>query len=278
MREGAKWVFTEHYTCVYPEETALPSVDMGRLYRYEMRGDTVIDGVSYIKCYRISMSRDTLWGTMGNEIRIGLECSDVTPAVCLRQDGRKVFYRVPGGSSEWPLYDFGGPDVLPGYHMAFEHCSPVNVAGYECDRYELYQNRHISYFVEGVGTVSEQEGELLYPFMPLVPGLEYTLHGMSHVEDDGGDVIFMGPNYGKYDDETDLRGDVNGDGLVDVDDLNADINELFRYNGIQSNTEFGEDEENFWVVPFKRAADLTNDGYVDVEDVNAVVNRIVRKW
>ena len=277
VREGARWVFTEQYTCIYPEEMAQPSVDMGRLYRYEMRGDTVIDGVTYTKCYRISMSRDTLWGTMGYELQRGLTCSEVTPAACLRQDGRKVFYRMPGGTSEWPLYDFEGPDVLPGYHMTFNHCTPVDVAGYECERYELYQGRHISYFIEGIGTVSEQEGELLYPNLSLVPGLEYTLHGMSHVEDADGDVVFMGPNYGKYDDETDLRGDVNGDGLVDVEDLNAVINELFRFSAIQSNTVFGEDEEIFWVVPFKRAADLNNDGYIDIADVNAVVNHIVRK-
>ena len=278
VREGVKWVHTEYYNCAYPDVDWHPEVSMGRLYRYEMHGDTVIDGTLYTKCYRISMSRDTRWGTMGNEMRMGLLCSPDSPAVCLRQEGRTVYYRMPGGS-ERILYDFESPNVIPDYNVSLSHGIPVEVAGYVCEVYEVigYVNRRICRIIEGIGSVSEKEGELLYPVYEYPLGLEFSYHGLSHVEDANGDVIFVGPNYGLYDDETDLLGDVNRDGVVDVDDLNAAINEVFRFNEIWNNTTFGEDEEDYYVVPFKRAADLNNDGCVDISDVNAVVNIMVGK-
>ena len=275
VREGAKWVHTEYYECTYPDTDWQPQVIMGRLYRYEMRGDTVIDGTAYTKCYRISMSRNTLWGTMGHEMQRGLSCSASTPVACMRQEGRTVYYRLPGGR-ELKLYDFEGSDVLPNYRVEMTSGLPVEVAGCECEVYFVHD--YSCRIIEGIGSVSEMEGELLFPVFDYPLGLEYSFHGLAYVEDADGDVIFMGPNYGMYDDETDLRGDLDGNGVVDVDDLNAAINEVFRYNKIVDNTTFGEDEEYFYVVPFKRAADHNNDGYVDIADVNAVVNRMVHKY
>ena len=59
-------------------------------------------------------------------------------------------------------------------------------------------------------------------------------------------------------DQQHLQGDVNGDGLVDIDDVNAIINAIL---GI---TEWHSDY------------DLTGDGIVDVDDVNAIINIILR--
>ena len=90
VSEGLRWVYAEHHVNVWiAEEYGLPSINEGRLYRYEMRGDTVIDSKTYKKCYCISMSRQPLWDT------VGVHCSNEVPAACLRQDGYEVYCRFP---------------------------------------------------------------------------------------------------------------------------------------------------------------------------------------
>lgn len=59
--------------------------------------------------------------------------------------------------------------------------------------------------------------------------------------------------------EETLIGDVNGDGVVDIDDVNIVVNVLL---------------EN---VPFIAAADITGDGNVDIDDVNRVINAILNQ-
>ena len=58
-----------------------------------------------------------------------------------------------------------------------------------------------------------------------------------------------------------LRGDVNGDGVVDVDDLNIVINIMIRKATLER-----------WP-----AADLDGTGVVDVDDLNHVINIMIRK-
>ena len=55
-------------------------------------------------------------------------------------------------------------------------------------------------------------------------------------------------------------GDVNGDGVVDVADVNAAINII-----LEIKTE----------ADYNGNADLTDDGVVDVSDVNAIINIIL---
>ena len=60
-----------------------------------------------------------------------------------------------------------------------------------------------------------------------------------------------------------LRGDITGEGIVDVDDVNALINIIL------GKTEVTADE--------RAIADLTGDGIVDVDDVNTLINIILGK-
>ena len=60
--------------------------------------------------------------------------------------------------------------------------------------------------------------------------------------------------------ETGVKGDVNGDGKVDVEDVNAAINIILELKNSSD---------------YKGNADLTGDGKVDVEDVNAIINIIL---
>lgn len=57
-----------------------------------------------------------------------------------------------------------------------------------------------------------------------------------------------------------LRGDVTGDGIIDVDDVNAVINIILG----------GPDDT-------EHRADLTGEGIIDVDDVNALINIILNK-
>ena len=65
---------------------------------------------------------------------------------------------------------------------------------------------------------------------------------------------------GEYVEPQTLKGDVNGDGKVDVEDVNAVINIILELKSAKD---------------YKGVADVTGDGKVDVEDVNAIINIIL---
>ena len=58
-----------------------------------------------------------------------------------------------------------------------------------------------------------------------------------------------------------IKGDVDGSGIVDVDDVNAVINLILNYNQYKDQ--------------YPGSADLDNNGIVDVDDVNAIINIIL---
>lgn len=58
-----------------------------------------------------------------------------------------------------------------------------------------------------------------------------------------------------------VRGDIDGNGLVDVEDVNAAINIVLKLNNSSD---------------YPGSADLDNNGIVDVEDVNAIINIILK--
>ncbi|MBR1803400.1 MAG: M6 family metalloprotease domain-containing protein [Muribaculaceae bacterium] len=60
-----------------------------------------------------------------------------------------------------------------------------------------------------------------------------------------------------------IEGDVNGDGKVDVEDVNAVINIILK---------------NKTLTDFTGECDVNNDGKVDVEDVNAIINIILKVY
>ena len=81
---------------------------------------------------------------------------------------------------------------------------------------------------------------------------------------DADDVSYKSANtyvtYVYFDKE--LRGDVNADGVVDVDDANAILNIIIRKKTASS---------------YAGKADANGDGLVDVDDLNIVINTILRR-
>ena len=57
------------------------------------------------------------------------------------------------------------------------------------------------------------------------------------------------------------NGDINGSGLIDVEDVNATINIILKLNSISD---------------YPGSADMNGDGVIDVEDVNALINIILK--
>ena len=84
LREGVKWVYLEKFHGM-TEDFSDATVDT-RFYTIELKGDTVVDGNTYKKCYRYS---DTEWDY---DLCIeGINCSKSEPAALLREEGRVVY-------------------------------------------------------------------------------------------------------------------------------------------------------------------------------------------
>lgn len=54
-----------------------------------------------------------------------------------------------------------------------------------------------------------------------------------------------------------VPGDINGDGVADVDDINEMINTILR-------------------ALYRQSCDVNNDGFVDVDDLNELINIVLR--
>ena len=65
----------------------------------------------------------------------------------------------------------------------------------------------------------------------------------------------------EYSENEYARGDVNGDGIIDVEDVNAVINIILKVVSADA---------------YPGKADVNDDGIIDVEDVNSVINIILK--
>lgn len=65
----------------------------------------------------------------------------------------------------------------------------------------------------------------------------------------------------EYSENEYARGDVNGDNIIDVEDVNAVINVILKVSAADA---------------YPGVCDVNGDGIVDVEDVNAIINIILK--
>ena len=99
-------------------------------------------------------------------------------------------------------------------------------------------------------------------------GLKITFDGGNAIITAGGETTQIALSTLDYMEFTDTQhhegtyatGDVDGSGIVDVDDVNAIINVILGNNAISD---------------YKGNADVDGSGIVDVDDVNAVINIIL---
>ena len=257
LREGVKWVcFETKYAedCGYYEECDL-------FYAIEVKGDSIVDGTTYKKCYRYPLSE---WE------KPFIKSSTKEPIALLREEGTKVYIISSKDNSFYEGQDYywypiwknmlEGQDGILYDFSDSDHFDPLGeteVEGRICKTYEFTGGYMEGVFVEGIGYDSQEDGDLLLPgyLGPFTVGYTYSCIGLHHVEDAAGNIIYKGANYGKY-----ARRDMNGDRKLDVEDVNAVINLIL---------------ETADPSQYETSGDANSDGKVDVEDVNAAINFIL---
>ena len=258
LREGVKWVNLE---TVYSQEGEEYS-EYDLFYVVEVKGDTVIDGITYKKCYRYPRM------TWDKPL---IDCSTTEPIAILREEAPKVYIRSSkdsyyglGEERFWGdifiNIDYGEEAVLYDFsdQGRFQPIGTAEVAGQPCQTFKFKDEPGLAgVFVEGVGYDSSIDGDLLFPgYMgPYTAGVKYSSIGLHHVEDADGNIIYKGANYGKC-----ARLDMDWNTKLDVEDVNAVINLILKES---KPSQYG------------RSADANGDGRVDVEDVNALINAIL---
>ena len=268
LREGVKWTYAEEFHDLYNINEGDANLSDSRTYSIKLQGDTVIDGTTYKKCYRIC-DNEVSWTELAfNKSR---------PVAVLREEGMKVYGRMLmvndlefetiywqnvdsnkdgicwdeelNCSDEGLIYDFESP-------KDFSLASTTEISGIICNVFtqdEVGDGK----IIEGIGYDDAKCGDLLCPLKGYQTGLFYTTTGLHHVENSDGNIIY----YGMAFNGDAVSGDVDGSGIVDVSDVNAVINII-----LNRNTQ----------ADYPGNADLTSDGYIDVEDVNAIINIILK--
>ncbi|MBO4871348.1 MAG: hypothetical protein J5565_05140 [Muribaculaceae bacterium] len=259
LREGVKWVCTEVFTNDWVR------VKDDRLYTYELKGDTVINGKTYKKCY---------WGTNQPSNKFYFSRWDPNrPLVGLREEDRQVYgvviqhefdyetewswLPIRNNSTEMLVYDFD--TYTNGMYLWDE----VEVAGNQCDVMSGYINYFSRTIVESVGNVAYNSDLLMVD--DLCTCGYNTEHSLHHLEDADGNVLYKGPSYnhGFW-----TKGDFKRNGKVDVEDVNFIINYILQQ--LPKDGYYDDYPEHM-----KAWCDLNEDGKVDIEDVNMVINTIL---
>ncbi|MBP3738694.1 MAG: hypothetical protein J6I72_06555 [Muribaculaceae bacterium] len=231
LREGVKWVYAESYTD-YAEDATMQDMNTetrNRLYTIEVKGDTIIDGIGYKKVYRHSAD---LWNS--DWFYDVPDCSGIQPVACLREEGRTVYARTLNDPTheigEWfnqlksetsqghevILYDFQESE-----EGLFKRYGTVQIGAETKDTY--YSAEIGVVIAEGLGVI-EPGGELvMIDYVECRTGYPNDFVRLHHVEDADGNIIYKGEAYTEP-----ARGDLNGDGRVDVEDVNALINIILK--------------------------------------------------
>ena len=142
----------------------------------------------------------------------------------------------------------------------FVEVEPLTIEGMTCRRYAYMDDKGepLAYITEGIGFDSRDLGDLLTPFTlkpdPDADHQEYW--GLSHVIKDG-EIIYKGMRYHEDVVES-LEGDVNGDGVVNIEDLSALIDLLLESDPM-----------------FKHRYDVNGDGSLTISDVSALIDKLL---
>ena len=285
MQEGVKWV---------NERVVVSNGDTTRTrYTYEFKGSLQSGGNNFALCYRYEGEELDENATFvaylqeyfapnitGDRIRCNrlVETFENEPLNRTVAEGRNMI-RQPQSTNlvdRNHLYLFSGDysDVIsiPNHFIIsqkedflsrenFVEVQPL-VIGEDCCRRFAYlgeDGQPLAYVIEGIGFDSRDMGDLLTPFTRKPdPDADYQEWcGLSHVIKDG-QIIYKGMRYS----EQSTNGDVDGDQIVNINDVTQLINHLLNSDDSLN------DNLNF---------DVNGDRYVNISDVADLINILLTK-
>ena len=200
VREGVVW----HYN--YFVFVDLVVGGYSKEMKVQFKGDTLISGVSYKKCFLYET--ETL-------------PDDELPICCAREDNGKVMFTQPrhevldtlGSSfSNWDIfipgesyeengeiivYDFGDmSSFIDSLHGEIVSTTDASVNGMPVKKYSIsVYGAYECDFVEGVGVDGEHAGLLFAPLVMLMPGFSSEPMGLIKLTDLDGNVLYKGASY-----------------------------------------------------------------------------------
>ena len=224
-----------------------------------------------------------LIGELEDEVEVHVEISD-TPYqyqpwadwtlkgsgasnLVLAEDGTLSFDysggRAPYVEMKKEITFYGLPDTIG---LTFVSSIPVDYVQTDV-RNQLITKAHYVKYGEDAGYEAGQQHTVLFDLAEMggvdqVSTYPLTLHSIkfatSKTGETGSQTIQLKSLYAHYK-QHGVTGDINGDGKVDIADVNAVINAMLGKGGLTP------------------AADVTGDGKVDIADVNAVINLMLGK-
>ena len=260
VREGVRW------HTAYIENPGM----MESNYHYvdnkiEFRGDTILSGVTYKKCY---MYETTSWTPDARLICYAREASGKVMIV-YDEDHCDWFavdetYTIPGVycylTGERVFYDFSDMEGFVECWDTSDKIVSVDSIPFntnEVTRYVMADGyNHVYYIVEGVGC--DKPDHSVCPIMPFADpptGNVSRWGGLIMLTNLDDEPLYKGSLYEKY--RMQEYTDLNGDGKVDISDINEAINVMLGKSAA--------------------AADVNGDGACDIADVNAVINAMLGK-
>lgn len=262
-------------------------------YCIKVQGDSVVNGVTYKKVFRMLASSNYPDGWY----QPGFFVDKTIPAALMREangriyrlykhggpednerilDNFKYFLHLTDSTTEIVQYDFLCPDIyLLNGHQEFQlskyRRDDVVIDGtkrlvYREDLYDGDEWFEPHLLIEGLGMLygDLQGSDMLSPCRSGVKGYQPQL-GTYYVRSAEGAVLFYDDFYFDYDNEFNAVNnggdpyDFDRDGGFDIADVNRVINIMTKR----------QDDDRF------KTADLTFDGAVDIEDLNLMINRLV---
>lgn len=230
-------------------------------YTLTLRGDTTIDGKTYMKCYY-----ESIWsGTYGELANTNI------PVAYLREDGNKVYVikhpfnqifgldpALPEGNyierddwlefSYW-MYDFDDMNNCNGDDEPLTK-TVVTINGKRRNKFKNY----CFTIIEGIGP--DGRSNLITPICRIyTDGGISQPRGLVSMHDGNGNILYKGTAYNAY---KTWKGDVNADRQMNVSDVTTLVNMILG------------------VAPVgKHHADINGDGKINVSDITALINLLL---
>ncbi len=197
LQEGRVWV--NHIDCYdgyHPEEC------FSVTYSYEMHGDSVLNGLSYKKCY-LKSSKHLPLHTDADYTSLSLFRN--TPVALIREDGMKVYVKLCDFPYEFltNCYELDEEYLAYDFEKARQNSprefiiTQESVNGVPCNHYEptVYATGdYTTEMIESVGACGGM-GTLIFPVWITTTGPYYDFSGLSCVLDNNGKIIYKSKGY-----------------------------------------------------------------------------------